>query len=88
MNKGAALISTMGKTPREIENSKLCKKKDKYVQLEPLYEPGFKSFSTLKREKLASWSWSYLSSNMVLVFISLYIKRRNKDWASICKYPN
>ena len=32
----------------QVMNSELCKKKDKYVHLELLYEPGFKSFPTLK----------------------------------------
>ena len=47
---GAALISTTGKTLGGIQrfNSELCEKKGKYVDLEPSYEPSFKSFPTLK----------------------------------------
>ena len=37
----------------------LCK--ENYVHIAPLNEPGFKSFPTLKREKLTSRSWSYYS---------------------------
>ena len=33
----------------ERENSKLCKKKEKYVRLKLLYKLCFKSFFTLKR---------------------------------------
>jgi len=32
----------------QVMNSELCKKTDKYVHLELLYEPGFKIFPTLK----------------------------------------
>ena len=53
----------------------------KYVHLELLYEPSFKSIPTL-----TSWSRSYFLSETVL--ISLYIKRRNKGGVLICKYPN
>ena len=70
--KGAALIrgfnngeNTKGNTERTLSCAM-----DKYVHLEPLYEPGFKSFPTLQREKLTSWSWSYLSSNMVFISLS------------------
>ena len=58
----------------------------KYVHLELLYEPSFKSFPTLKLLELTSWSRSYFSSDVVL--ISLCIKRCNKGGALISKYPN
>ena len=47
--ESGANISTTGKTMRENkENSELGNKKDNYVHCELLYEPGFKSFPTLK----------------------------------------
>ena len=55
------------------------------VHLDLLCEPGLKSFPSLVIE-LTSWSRSYFSSGTVL--ISLYIKRRNKGGALICKYAN
>ena len=43
-------------------------------------------FPYIKTLELTSWSKSYFSSDVVS--ISLYIKRRNKGGALICKYPN
>ena len=62
-------------TEGSIENSKLCNKKDKYVHLELLYKPSFKSFPTLKREKLTSWSWSYQATWFSYLFISSAITK-------------
>ena len=53
--KGAALIRERRSFQLQVkqkgeyrENSELGEKKDKYVHLELLYEPGFESFRTLK----------------------------------------
>ena len=46
-NWGEYRENSEARTRRAQYNIK-CKKKDKYVHLELLYEPGFKSFPTLK----------------------------------------
>ena len=50
------------------------------------FSASLRQFPYLKTLQLTSWSWSYFSSNMVL--ISLYIKRHNKGKEIICKYVN
>ena len=73
-----ALISTTCKTLREIyrelseASTRYAQFNIKYVHLDLLYEPSFKSFRTLKLLELTSWSRSYFSSDVLL--LSLFSK--------------
>ena len=76
--RAVALISTTCKTLREIyrelseASTRYAQFNIKYVHLDLLYEPSFKSFRTLKLLELTSWSRSYFSSDVLL--LSLFSK--------------
>ena len=76
--RAVALISTTCKTLREIyrelseASTRYAQSNIKYVHLDLLYEPSFKSFRTLKLLELTSWSRSYFSSDVLL--LSLFSK--------------